>query len=306
VKAIGGAGATAYNRVELADGTRRAMSATEKQTSDTLPPGAKPFRIDNLTSPRVREARTGYYPIKFEGRDYLPNVGEWKTHKEGMERLKLSRRLASTDGGLYYVRYIDDFPAFPINNSWTDTVVAGFATDKVYVVQTNPKIVERCILMTTDPGDLVLDPTCGSGTTAYVAEQWGRRWITIDTSRVAMALARTRLMAARFPYYLLADSVEGRKKQSELTGTPTDAGAPAPRSAQGIRLQDRAARHAQEHRQQSRHCGGNDSRTDRQGDRPARRDRDAVRPALRGQEYRAAYRAVHRGGTVAASRLGKG
>jgi adenine-specific DNA-methyltransferase len=119
---------------------------------------------------------------------------------------------------LAYVRYLEDFPAFPINNVWEDTTTAGFADPKTYVVQTNTKVIERCLLMTTDPGDLVLDPTCGSGTTAYVAEQWGRRWITIDTSRVALALARTRLMAARFPYYLLADSPEGRKKEAELTG----------------------------------------------------------------------------------------
>jgi adenine-specific DNA-methyltransferase len=117
---------------------------------------------------------------------------------------------------------------YPITNLWMDTATSGFADQKVYVVQTNPKVVERCILMTTDPGDLVLDPTCGSGTTAYVAEQWGRRWITTDTSRVALALARTRLMAARFPYYLLADSPEGRKKQAELTATPSDPNAPAP------------------------------------------------------------------------------
>ena len=96
----------------------------------------------------------------------------------------------------------------------------ALAIDKIYVVQTNTKVIERCMLMTTDPGDLVLDPTCGSGTTAYVAEQWGRRWITIDTSRVALALARQRLMGARFPYYLLADSAEGREKESELSGTP--------------------------------------------------------------------------------------
>src|SRR5437660_12824583 len=114
----------------------------------------------------------------------------------------------------------------PIRDNWTDTVVAGFTSEKLYVVQTSTKVIERCLLMTTDPGDLVLDPTCGSGTTAYVAEQWGRRWITIDTSRVALALARTRLMAARFPYYLLADSAEGRKKQADLTGTPPDPNAP--------------------------------------------------------------------------------
>src|SRR2546430_3055495 len=112
---------------------------------------------------------------------------------------------------------MDDFPAFPKNTVWEDTQ-SGSGRDKVYVVQTAPKAVDRCILMTTDPGDLVLDPTCGSGTTAYVGEEWGRRWITIDTSRVALALARTRLMSARYPYYLLADSPEGVKKEAEITG----------------------------------------------------------------------------------------
>lgn len=115
------------------------------------------------------------------------------------------------------MRYLDDFAAYQITNIWTDT--AG-SPDKTYVVQTSPAVIERCILMATDPGDLVLDPTCGSGTTAYVAEQWGRRWITIDTSRVALALARTRLMAARYSWYLLADSPEGRRKEAELTGKP--------------------------------------------------------------------------------------
>ncbi len=204
VKEFGGAGASNYTRVQLPDGTRRVLTDSEKSFPGSIPRGARLYRIDNLTSPRVREARTGYYPVHFEGRTYYPRAGEWKTHREGMERLKTAGRLITTDGGLYYLRFIDDFPAYPINNAWTDTIVAGFATDKVYVVQTNPKIIERCLLMTTDPGDLVLDPTCGSGTTAYVAEQWGRRWITIDTSRVALALARTRLMAGKFPYYRIA------------------------------------------------------------------------------------------------------
>ena len=141
------------------------------------------------------------------------------------------------------------------------------------------------MLMTTDPGDLVLDPTCGCGTTAYVAEQWGRRWITIDTSRVALALARTRLMAARFPYYLLADSPEGRKKEAELTGTPPP-DAPAPQSDIRKGFVYKRVPHVtlKSHRQQPGHQGGDDPRGDRRGDRPARRDRDAVRPALRGQQ----------------------
>ncbi len=119
---------------------------------------------------------------------------------------------------LRYKRYYDDYPVFAITDWWDDTGISGFGDKKVYVVQTATAVIERCILMTTDPGDLVLDPTCGSGTTAYVAEQWGRRWITIDTSRVALALARTRLMSAKFPYYLLADSPEGARKEMEISG----------------------------------------------------------------------------------------
>jgi len=117
------------------------------------------------------------------------------------------------------VRFFEDFPVSPVANMWTDTAARGWGEDKVYVVQTGARIIERCVLMATDPGDLVLDPTCGSGTTAYVAEQWGRRWITIDTSRVALALARARIMGARYPYYLLADSRDGQIKEAEVTRT---------------------------------------------------------------------------------------
>ena len=205
-KAAGGDGSDAYTLMELPDGTRRRMTLEEKVHSARMIPDARIFQLDNLTSPRVREARTGYYPINIEGKGYHPRKGEWKTHKDGMLRLQLAGRIALAGETPCYVRYIDDFPAFSITNLWDDTGVAGFASDKKYVVESSTKIIERCLLMTTDPGDLVLDPTCGSGTTAYVAEQWGRRWITIDTSRVALALARTRLMAARFPYYYLADS----------------------------------------------------------------------------------------------------
>ena len=116
-------------------------------------------------------------------------------------------------------------PRCQCNNVWTDTGTGSFTDDKIYVVQTTTKVIERCLLMTTDPGDLCLDPTCGSGTTAYVAEQWGRRWITCDTSRVALALARTRLMAAKYPYYLLADSPEGMEKESGRSAhNPADCG----------------------------------------------------------------------------------
>ena len=128
-----------------------------------------------------------------------------------------STRVDATRNGLYYIRYFDDYAVFPLVDKWDDTGVAGFSAEKRYVVETSPKVVERCVQMTTDPGNLVLDPTCGSGTAAFVAEQWGRRWITIDTSRVALALARARIMGARYPYYLLADSRDGQLKEAEVT-----------------------------------------------------------------------------------------
>jgi adenine-specific DNA-methyltransferase len=132
-----------------------------------------------------------------------------------MRRLQSASRLSATDSGLYYVRYIEDFKAFAVDNVWNDTVIAGFASDKQYVVETSPKVVERCLLFASDPADLILDPTCGSGTTAFVAEQWGRRWITIDTSRVALTLARSRLMGARYPFYALKDSTAGALAEEE-------------------------------------------------------------------------------------------
>ena len=155
-----------------------------------------------------------------------------------MDRLASLGRLRKSGEGLRSVLLTEDNPTTDLDNIWLDTGSGSFTEDQIYVVQTNVKAIQRCLLMTTDPGDLVLDPTCGSGTTAYVAEQWGRRWVAIDTSRVALALARTRLMAARFPYYLLADSPEGRKKEAETLASggrqPPDAapnqGADAPRS----------------------------------------------------------------------------
>ena len=135
-----------------------------------------------------------------------------------MTRLATARRLLPVGDTLTFIRYLDDFPFKPHNDIWDDTRQSGFGEAKTYVVQTGTAVIQRSVLMTSDPGDLVLDPTCGSGTTAYVAEQWGRRWITIDTSRVALALARTRLMGAKYPYYLLADSPEGVRKEAEVTG----------------------------------------------------------------------------------------
>ena len=204
-KEFGGDGASAYSRVELADGTRRGLTKEEKDNINMLPNGAKIYRISDLTSQRP----PGDFPVEFEGKVFRPRRGYWKTGEEGMKKLIAAKRLEATDGGLYYLRYLDDFPVFQISNFWSDTGIAGFTSDKLYVVQTSPKVIQRCLLMTTDPGDLVLDPTCGSGTTAYVAEQWGRRWITCDTSRVPLALARQRLLTATFPYYQLKDEARG-------------------------------------------------------------------------------------------------
>ncbi len=163
----------------------------------------------------------GTYPFPAFGGEYtLPPNTHWKASRSGMPRLLMADRLAAYGKRLRYKRFADDFPIMTFTSSWDDTIISGYADPKIYVVQTSPKVVQRCILMTTDPGDLVLDPTCGSGTTAYVAEQWGRRWITIDTSRVALALARARIMGARYPWYLLADSREGQVKEGEITRLP--------------------------------------------------------------------------------------
>ncbi|MCC3246030.1 site-specific DNA-methyltransferase [Methylocystis sp. WRRC1] len=162
------------------------------------------------------------YPVLFQATVYSPtSTRGWSTTSSGIERLKKSDRIEPLSKNLRYRRCLSDFPASPKSNVWSDvTGVQSRSDPKIYVVQTSTSAVARCILMTTDPGDLVLDPTCGSGTSAYVAEQWGRRWITIDTSRVAVALARSRLMGARYPYYLLADTPEGQRKEGEITRTP--------------------------------------------------------------------------------------
>jgi adenine-specific DNA-methyltransferase len=175
------------------------------------------FQLTSLTSNRP----PGSFPVTFEGEQYEPSGGYWKTGEIGFARLTKADRIKLAGRTLRYQRFIDDFPAYEITNSWLDT--AG-SPGKIYVVQTSPAVIERCLLMTTDPGDLVLDPTCGSGTTAYVAEQWGRRWITIDTSRVALTLARARLMGAKYDYYLLKDSKEGAAKEGEITGKPPTEG----------------------------------------------------------------------------------
>ena len=207
-----------YRRIQLAPFDRRPMTADERSGVDQFPVGAAVYRNDNLTSQSGGEKSA--FNVEFQGQNFRPGRGYWKTNQEGMQRLLEAERIASpTPRSIQYVRFLGDFAVSKFSNVWTDTQTGAFTDDKVYVVQTGTKVIERCILMATDPGDIVLDPTCGSGTTAYVAEQWGRRWITIDTSRVALALARARIMGARYPFYLLADSREGQVKEAEVTRT---------------------------------------------------------------------------------------
>ena len=180
--------------------------------SDDLPDGAKAFALQPAISAGFNRNTTVDYTLN--GKPYFPGANrQWKYTTAGMKRLTKAARLVGLKNMIYYRRFIDDFPAYAMGNNWSDT---QDRLAKSYVVQTVPRVIQRCILMTTDPGDLVLDPMCGSGTTAYVAEQWGRRWITIDTSRVALALERARIMGARYSYYLLADSAEGKEKGAEV------------------------------------------------------------------------------------------
>ncbi|MFN8720424.1 MAG: site-specific DNA-methyltransferase, partial [Rhodospirillales bacterium] len=224
-KGIGEEGADKYSRVRMPDLSTRALLPEEREQRMVRDEGARIYRQDNMTSQSVGrdkgEGAASWFPVLIEGESILPNNRvRWKTNEIGMERLIKASRLEKTANSISYVRYIDDYAAMPVNNFWDDIGGVQSRLDpKVYVVQTPTTAIQRCLLMATDPGDLVLDPTCGSGTTAYVAEQWGRRWITMDTSRVALALARTRIMAARFPWYILADSPEGQRKEAEETRT---------------------------------------------------------------------------------------
>lgn len=196
---------TMFTYVELTDGTRRKLSKEERMNPKVIPAGARVFRLSDLVSSGLTPSCV--FPYQFEGRTFEPGRNRsWKTNPDGMKRLEARRRLIAPGATLQYVTYFDDFPVSKITNVWTDTVGE---LDKIYAVQTSTEILKRCVLMTTDPGDLVFDPTCGSGVTAYVAEQWGRRWITCDTSRVALTLAKQRLMTAVFNYYQLAHPEEG-------------------------------------------------------------------------------------------------
>jgi adenine-specific DNA-methyltransferase len=222
-KIFGGEGSTGYKNIQMNDLNRTTLAEYKKnhgrgfEISDTSSIG-RVYHLDNLSS--QSGSAKSRFPIDYEGQSHTLNRGSWKSSINGIQRLKNSYRLGSSSSGkIGYIRFWNDFPVMPIVNVWTDTVGQNqFGhMGKRYVVQTAEKIVQRCMLMATDPGDLVLDPTCGSGTTAYVAEQWGRRWITIDTSRVALAIARSRIMGARYPYYIKNDSKDGQAKQAELS-----------------------------------------------------------------------------------------
>lgn len=213
----------AYPYIEKPDGNWIRRKENELINQDD-----KVFATGDMTSQSITEK--GIFSYKYNDINYNPSIGRsWTTTKDGMDRLNIAGRLMGFGNTLTFKRFSIDYPVVRLNSLWDDTIQSTFASDKIYVVQTTTKVIERCLLLTTDPGDLVLDPTCGSGTTAFVAEQWGRRWITIDTSRVALALARTRLMAAKYPYFLLKDTPEGALKEAETLGSPTPVPLPGER-----------------------------------------------------------------------------
>ncbi len=200
-----------YSYLEGEDGQRRKLG------SDEQPDPATAYSVGDLTS--SHDYSEGKREFEFHGRRFAPGRRFWTTSPAGMRRLVFANRIHESTNSIRFVRFYRDYPAQPLGSTWVDTITGQYSDPRVFVVQTATKVVQRCLLITTDPGDLVLDPTCGSGTTATVAEQWGRRWITIDTSRVALALARARIMGARYPYYVLADSREGQLKEAGLTDT---------------------------------------------------------------------------------------
>jgi adenine-specific DNA-methyltransferase len=202
-----------FRWVEGSNGRVRRLSDAELRSLHTVE--GRIFRAADVSSQSATDI--GRFTMNFEGREFQASTTRrWSTNQLGMSRLARAQYLMALPKVLTFKRYFDNFPVQPITNVWTDTIIGTF-TEKLYVVQTGELPIQRCILMASDPGDLVLDPTCGSGTSAFVAEQWGRRWITIDTSRVALALARARIMGARYPWYLLADSPEGQRKEAEIT-----------------------------------------------------------------------------------------
>ncbi|MCB1158952.1 MAG: site-specific DNA-methyltransferase [Leptospiraceae bacterium] len=204
-----------WTGVKTKTGELRRLKTNEKSNFDNIELDSKILGTISQWAPSFSE--TSVYEFDFEGKSYHPTSGRcWITSKLKMDRLKKSERLFVEGKFPRFISYHDDFKFKKITHPWRDTAPAQ---NKSYVVETSETVIQRCILMSTDPGDIVLDPTCGSGTTAYVAEQWGRRWITIDTSRVALALARARIMGAKYPFYLLSDSKEGQLKEAEISRT---------------------------------------------------------------------------------------
>ena len=216
-----------YKFLELKTGEKisqadfKKMFGHEFTVSDIAEQNCRLMASSDLTSANhgMGVSAGGFSEFEYNGRKYNPGKRTFTTHEQGMTRIAHANRIYINQAeGIRYARFFSDFGVSPINNVWTDTGTGSFTANKIYVCQTSVKLIQRCMLMCTDPGDLVLDPTCGSGTTAFVAEQWGRRWITIDTSRVAIALARRRIMTAKYPYYLLADSQAGLEKEMKVTG----------------------------------------------------------------------------------------
>jgi adenine-specific DNA-methyltransferase len=231
---------SAYTWLQLPDGSSRRLSDSERTLEEKIPEGSKIFRLGDLTSQSgVDKTR---YEISLEGKRFTPHPRVWATSEQGMKRLIDAGRIQVLGSTLAYIRFFEDFPVSPFANLWTE-FSSSVGGQKIFVVQTHPGIIERCLLMSTDPGDLVLDPTCGSGTTAYVAEQWGRRWITCDTSRIAITLAKQRLMTALFDYYELAHPEEGVRQR--------------------LQCKDCSPNHLKVHRQQSRDQRGHVSQGDR-------------------------------------------
>lgn len=218
-KQVGEVGGTKYTTLRLPDGSSRPLTAEEKATLQ-LPDDSRVMRVDTLVSQGFVPSSS--QPFEFQGKSFsIASNLHWKTTPSGMNRLAAAERIIRTANTLGYARYLDDYPVFPVSNGWTDIGGIQSRSDgKVYVVQTANSVIERCMLMTTEPGDLVLDPTCGSGTTAYVAEQWGRRWLTIDTSRVALAIARQRLITAKYDYYKLNSEDDGIEGGFRYTSVP--------------------------------------------------------------------------------------
>ncbi|MCI0742778.1 MAG: site-specific DNA-methyltransferase [Gemmataceae bacterium] len=208
-KEAGTEGASVYNQIELPDGTRRRLTVSELSNAAVIEKlNGQLFSTGGLEN--IGATASGTFDYEFMGKTYHPGANRhWVTTRDGLDRLAKANRIVVSGSAIRYVRFINDFPVVAIENLWNDTLTGSFTDPKVYVVQTNIKTISRCLLMTTDPGDLVFDPTCGSGTTAYVAEQRGRRWITCDTSRVAVTLAKQRLMTAIYDYYQLAHPDEG-------------------------------------------------------------------------------------------------